>query len=273
LDNDAERFKAYSVPAIDRALSVLELLAESRRGFSLSEVSPRLSLPKSSTHLILLTLQKRGYLQMNSQTGHYCFGLRLMSLSRSTLENLDLREEAKPFLCSLMKKTGLTVHMAVLERHEAVVIEKIEAPGMLRLTSYVGRRLDVNCTGVGKALIAFLSDEEFAKLIRGPSFPRHNHRTITSNSELRRELARVRELGYSLDDQEDEPGFRCIGAPLFGSSGAVVAAVSVAGTTLQIPLEKVPTLGAQVKRAAAEISSSLGYVPNGGSRVISEGGK
>src|SRR5215472_17092606 len=121
--------KAYSVPSIERALTVLEFLAQSRRGYSISELSRRLGIPKSSTHLILTTLERRGFLQKNSQTGRYCFGLQLVSLSRSALENLDLREEAKPFLQSLMQETGLTVHLAVLERNEAVIIEKVEGPG------------------------------------------------------------------------------------------------------------------------------------------------
>lgn len=85
------------MPSIERALTVLEFLAHSRRGFSISEMSRRLGIPKSSTHLILTTLERRGFLQKNTQTSRYCFGLQLLSLSRSALENLDLREEAKPF--------------------------------------------------------------------------------------------------------------------------------------------------------------------------------
>src|SRR5690242_6660482 len=116
----------YSVPSIDRALAVFELLAQSRGGFSVSEISRKLTLPKSSVHLMIGTLERRGYLQRHALSGKYCFGLKLVSLSRTALENLDLREEAKPHLQALMRKTGLTVHMAVLERNEAVIIEKIE---------------------------------------------------------------------------------------------------------------------------------------------------
>jgi len=250
--------KAYAVPSIERAITVLEFLAQSRRGFSVSEMSRRLGIPKSSTHLILNTLERRGFLQKNTQTGRYCFGLRLVSLSRSALENLDLREEAKPFLQSLMRKTGLTVHLAVLERNEAVIVEKVEAPGLLKLATWIGRRLDVNCTGVGKALIAFLPEDEFEQVIRAKGFPRHNDRTITSTSALKRELAEVRQLGYAFDDEEDEIGLRCVGAPIFDAHQRTVAAVSVAGTTSQIPLELVPALAGTVKQAAEAISERLG---------------
>src|ERR1039458_6362279 len=135
--------KGTSVPAIERALRVLEFLAQSKSGFSASEISRKLGLPKSSTYLIVGTLERLGFLQKNSHSGKYCFGLKLISLSHSALKNLNLREEAKPFLHSLMQETQLTVHMAVLERTEAVIIEKIPAPGMIRLASWVGRRLDV----------------------------------------------------------------------------------------------------------------------------------
>jgi len=250
--------KAYAVPSIERAITVLEFLAQSRRGFSVSEMSRRLGIPKSSTHLILNTLERRGFLQKNTQTGRYCFGLRLVSLSRSALENLDLREEAKPFLQSLMRKTGLTVHLAVLERNEAVIVEKVEAPGLLKLATWIGRRLDVNCTGVGKALIAFLPEDEFEQVIRAKGFPRHNDRTLISTSALKRELAEVRQLGYAFDDEEDESGLRCVGAPIFDAHQRTVAAVSVAGTTSQIPLERVPALAGTVKQAAEAISERLG---------------
>ena len=252
--------KEYSVPSIERALSVLECLARAKRGFSLSEIGRRLRIPKSSAHLILSTLERRGFLQRNTKTNRYCFGLQLVSLSRSALENLDLREEAKPFLCSLMQESGFTVHMAVLERDEAVIIEKVEAPGFVRLASWVGRRLDVNCSGVGKALLAFLPDDELDCLLRTKDFARHNSRTIISTTILRRELILVRQAGYALDNEEDEPGVRCIGAPVFDEKGKAVAAISIAGVASQIGIDRVPVLARLVTRAAGRISARMGYV-------------
>jgi DNA-binding IclR family transcriptional regulator len=249
--------KGCSVPAIERALAVLEFLAQSKSGFSTSEISRRLQLPKSSTYLIVETLERQGFLQKNSQTGRYCFGLKLFSLSRNAFENLDLREEAKPFLRSLMQETQITVHMAVLERTEAVIIEKVEAPGMIRMATWVGRRLDVNCTAVGKALLAFVSEEELDEIARLKGFPRHNDDTITALHALKRELAQVRTLGYSLDDEEDEIGLRCIGAPVFDGNSQSIAAISVSGTVSQVTYERIPAMASMVKRTAAQISSRL----------------
>jgi DNA-binding IclR family transcriptional regulator len=251
--------KADSVPSVERALTVLELLTQSRKGFSISEVSRKLSLPKSSVHLILTTLERRGYLQKHSHTGKYHFGLKLVSLSRTAIESLELREEARPFLETLMRKTGLTVHMAVLERNEAVIIEKIQPLSLIQLATWIGRRMDVNCTGAGKALIAYLPPDEFDLEIKSKGLAKHNHKTIVSLNKLRQELSRIREQGYAFDDEEDEIGLRCIGAPVFDNSEKVVASISVSGTTVQITMERVPALARTVKRIAASISSQIGY--------------
>jgi DNA-binding IclR family transcriptional regulator len=252
--------KSSPVPAIERALMLLEFLAQSKSGFSTSEISRRLGLPKSSTYLIVETLEKRGFLQKNRQNGRYYLGLKLIALSRHAIENLDLREEAKPFLRSLMQETQLVVHMAVLDGAEAMLIDKMEALGTGRQTSFVGRRLDVHSTGVGKALVAYISEEELALIARQKGFPRRNDNTITTLAALRRELAQVRSLGYSLDNEEDEIGERCIGAPVFDRNSTVVAAISVAGTLNQIPDERIPDLANAVKRTAAQISSHLSSI-------------
>ncbi len=254
--------KPYSVPSVSRALRILELLAQSKRGLTLSDISRKLALPKSSVHLLVKTLEVMGYLKSNRVNGKYNFGLKLVSLSHTALENLDLREQARPFLQDLMLRTGLTVHMAVLEQAEAVIIEKVEAPGMLRLATWVGRRLDANSSGVGKALLAFGADANIEQRLTGRAMARHNKNTIASPDRLARELKKVRELGYAFEDEEGEIGFRCIGVPIYDSADRVISAVSVAGTTAQIPKERVAKLASVVQATALEISTHLGYKMN-----------
>lgn len=245
--------KGYLLPSADRVISIFEFLAKTKRGFSVSAISRNLALPKSSTFLTLATLVNRGYL-VKSATGKYYFGPNLVKLSREILGNLDLRDVAKPFLNSLMRKTGLTVHLAVLAGNEAVLIDRSCPRGLNVGADWIGRALDINCTGVGKALIAFLPEEQFNQLTTARSFARHNENTIVTLRGLKRELARVRELGYALDDEEDEIGLRCIGTPIFDSEHGTVGAVSVAGTTEDIPLERVQNLASTVKETATEIS-------------------
>jgi DNA-binding IclR family transcriptional regulator len=138
-----------------------------------------------------------------------------------------------------------------------VIIDRVEPPGLIAGADWIGRRLDINWTGLGKALVAFLSEERFSQLITGKRFAKHNDNTIVSIKALRRELAKVRELDYAIDDGEDGIGLRCVGAPVFDGSRRVIAAISAAGTTEQIPIDRIRTLAVVVKQAAAEISSHL----------------
>ena len=248
----------YSVPSVSRAMKILELLAQSQRGLTLSDISRRLGLPKSSTHVLIKTLENIGYLKSSKLTGKFCFGLKLVSLSNMALENLDLREQARPFLQDLMLRSGLTVHLAILEGAEAVIIEKVEAPGMLRLATWVGRRLDANSSGVGKALLAFSDEELTGPRFRGRPMARNNRNTISSPERLARELKKVRELGYAFEDEEGEIGFRCIGAPICNSGNRAIASISVAGTTSQISNDRVARLAAMVKATAQQIAAQIG---------------
>ena len=249
--------RTYLVPSTMRAMRVLEFLAHSKRGASVSNVSRSLALPKSSTYLLLKTLEQEGYLQRSAWSGKFYFGVRLVRLCRSALANLDLREVARPWLTNLMRQTGITVHLAVLECNEAVIIDRISPPGSTAGADWVSRRLDVNCTGVGKALAAYLPAEQFEQLITAQRFARHNDNTIVTVPGLKKELSKVREQGYALDDEEDEIGVRCVGVPILDSNRQAFAAISLAGTTQLIPLERVEGLANSLKQTASEISFQI----------------
>jgi IclR family transcriptional regulator, KDG regulon repressor len=246
--------KRKLLPSVDRTISVLEFIANSKRGCSVSEISRNLALPKSSTFLVLATLVNRGYVKKNAETDKYYFGINLVKLSRKVLANLDLRDIARPFINSLMKKTGLVVHLAILADTEAVLVDRASPRGSFVGADWIGRALDINCSGVGKALVAFLPEDQFNQLIGVKRLAKHNENTIVTIRSLKRELALVREQGYALDDEEDELGLRCIGTPIFDAEHKTVAAVSVAGTTEDIPLERVRALAVILRQTADEIS-------------------
>ena len=251
--------KTRSVPALERALMILELLAKSRRGLALSELARNLQLPKSSTHCLLLTLERRGYLHRHEHTRRYLFGLKLFSLANMALAGIELREQAAPFLRTLMEATGLTVHMAILDQDDVVLADKVEPQGLFKLATWIGKRMDAHCTGVGKALIAHISEEELDLLIKEHRLPRHNENTIASSRKLKEQLAKVRKLGYAVDNEEDEIGLRCIGSPVFDNTGRVTAAISIAGTVSQITDGNLSALADKVKKTASAISQQLGF--------------
>jgi DNA-binding IclR family transcriptional regulator len=257
LDFPAGKAGTPSVPSVERTLAILEMISKARTGLTLPELSRRLGLPKSSTHCLLLTLERCGYLTRSGRGHRYMFGLKLFSLANIAVNGIRLRDQAFPTLQALALLSGLTVHMAILDHGEALIIEKIEPPGVLQQATWLGKRLDLHCSAVGKALLAYLPDEELARVVGTRRLPRHNDNTITSIRRLQQDLAETKHRGYSVESEEDEIGMCCIGAPVFGELGEVVAAVSVAGTTQQIKLENISSLGKLVGEKAAEIGAAV----------------
>ena len=184
--------KTHSVPSLEKALTLLELLAKSKAGLTLPDLVLRTGIPKSSAHCLMVTLERRGYLHRNERTGRYMFGLQLFSLANMAVSGLSLRDEGASFLRDLATKTRLTAHMAILDQHEAVLISKFEPSGLFRLATWIGKRMDLHCTGLGKALLAHLPPEEINRIIDGHPLPRHNDNTLFSRSRLTEELARNR---------------------------------------------------------------------------------
>lgn len=249
-----------SVPAVERALNLMESLAHSKNGLSLSQFVESSNLPKSSIHCLLLTLERMGYLHRSAQTGRYMFGLKLFGLANTSLSGLPIREQAAPFLMQLMEQTGLTVHMGVLDRYEAVLVAKYNPPGSTGLATWRGKRMEVHCTGIGKALGAYMPEDDLKTLYRLRKFPRHNENTLSTLRKVQEEFARIRERSYAIDDEEDEIGWRCLGAPVYDDTGAPVAAVSIAGTIHQIRADNLPQLADILKACTTAISYSWGYL-------------
>jgi DNA-binding IclR family transcriptional regulator len=249
--------KTQTVPALDRALSILELLAKSRAGLTLPELVEQSGFPRSSVHYLLVTLERRGYVQRNERTSRYLFGVNLVHLANSAWSGLSLRQQAAPFLSGLVRRAQLTAHMAILRDNEAVIVAKHSPIDGTRMATWVGKRMDVHCTGLGKALIAYLDEPQLECILREHGLPRHNENTIASPKKLREELSRVVQNGFSLDDEEDEVGLRCIGAPVFDCDGRVIAAVSLSGTSSQFNESSYTFLIRETKNTAAEVGEAI----------------
>ena len=254
--------KTPSVPALERGLHVLELVAKSKSGLTFSQLARSLSYPASSIHCLLLTLERQGYLYRSEATGRYLCGMKLVRIANSALDGIVLREKASPLLRDLCQKTGLTVHMAIRERNEAMLIAKVSSMGGQHVSTWIGKRIDVHCTSLGKCLIAWLPEAEVDDLIREHGLLRYNENTLATARKLKQDLEKTRMRGYAIDDQEEEIGMCCIGAPVFDPAGNVIAAVSVSGTTAQIDLDNCRELIEAVRRTGSVIvipaASSLG---------------
>lgn len=252
--------KTPSVPALQRGLAILERIARSRRGLTFAQLARHFGdVPKSSVHTLVLTLEREGYLAREHDTGRYVTGAKLVHIAGVTLDSVVLRERATPLLHSLVADTRMTAHLAVLEREEVTIVAKVDRPGTHRIATWVGKRMDAHCTSLGKCLIAHVPEEDVDRLIAHHGLLRHNEYTIVSPARLKQELARVRALGYAIDDQEEELGGRCVGAPVWNRDNRVVAAVSISGNTERITAETLDGFVRRVRQAADAISRELGH--------------
>jgi len=245
------------VPALERGLAILELIAKSRNGLTFSQVSRSLDFPKSSIHCLLVTFERLGYLQRLESSGRFVAGLNLVRIATVASHGIALRQKAGPVLAELAQRSSLTVHMAVLENNEALLIAKVEPLRTRPVATWVGKRIDYHCTSLGKALIAWMPDDEIRRLVKERHMLRHNENTIFTLPRLKEELMRTRRAGYAVDDEEEEIGIRCVGAPVLGATGKVEASVSVSGTVEQIPTEEIPRIGVLLQEAAFEMSRRL----------------
>lgn len=258
------------VTSIDRAVTILEMLSQSKKGLTNSEVSRKLNLPKSTISYILRTLKQRGYLHKDNVLGKYRLTAKLFSVGSQGLRAMELHDIALPILQDLVDRTGLTSHLAILDGYEAVYIEKVDKPGFIMMNTWVGRRLDVHCTAVGKALIAHLPQQAVEEIVKAKGLPKNTPKTITSPSQLFLELAKVRAAGYALDNSENSLDVKCIAASIFNMQGKVEAALSLTGTESQMRLHKLESYVKLIKQAAKNISRQLGYDPSGHRAELSE---
>src|SRR5215471_12745124 len=245
--------------AVERALAIMESIAHRAAGLTNAEIARKLTIPKSSASYILKTLERTGYLRRERGTGKYLLGLKLLSLTRAVDVASDLRELARPTMRALVESTQLTAHLAILDRGEAVYIEKVDTPGFIKMDTWIGRRMDVHSTSVGKALLAMLSEAETDAILAERGLNPRTAKTITDASKLMAEFKRIRSLGFAVDDEENSQGVRCVAAAILDAFGRPRAALGLSGTTAQIGRGSVARLGGIVSEAAKEISVRIGY--------------
>lgn len=239
--------------SIARALAVLEFLDTSQRGWNISELSRKLDVPKSTMHLIVSTLGRLGYVSREPGSRDYTLSIKVYELGRSLMKNVLLPNIALPHLEDLVRKLRLTAHLAILEHDQAIYVQKVDCPGMIKFDTYVGKRTNLHCTAIGKVLLAHSPEHKTNHILEREPFARYTRHTITAAISLRKELARVRERGYAVDDQEEELDVRCVGVPLFRPSGEFVAALGVTGTVGQIRVEMIEGVAASMRETGRNI--------------------
>jgi IclR family acetate operon transcriptional repressor len=243
--------------SIDKALTVLEALAEHHR---VTDIAAGTGLPKSTVHRILQSLVGWGFARTDG-TGGYVPGPRILTLAGKVMSRFDPAQHADSALQGLRDRTGFTVHFAIRSGDEAVYVQKLEGLRPYQMASRVGMSMRLHSTSIGKAILAQLRDDEVTAITSRTGLERRTPQTITDGAALLRHLAEVRRRGYSVDDEENETGIRCVGAPVFDHTGAVMGGISVSGLAFEVAPDD-DALGTEVVGAAREVSLALGAPPD-----------
>ncbi|WP_030749986.1 IclR family transcriptional regulator [Streptomyces sp. NRRL F-5135] len=236
---------------VDRALSILPLLAEGPA--DLGQVAERLGVHKSTALRLLRTLHEHG-LVYRQQDQRYRLGARLFALAQEATENLDVREIAHPHLVALNERCGHTVHLAVREDDEVLYIDKVDSRYPVRMYSRIGRPVAITVAAVAKLLLAGAPEAERRALAERLDYPMYTARSTPDAASYLKELATVREQGWATDLGGHEESINCVGAPIRGADGRVVAAMSVSAPNVVVSADELLALLPLVRRTADAIS-------------------
>jgi DNA-binding IclR family transcriptional regulator len=248
------------VKSAHRALSILELLAQSDRPLTFAEIGTALSLPRSSLFGLLNTLRDRGWIDLAEGERGYRLGIRTLEAGNAYQRSLDLLVIAKPHMERIRDVLDETVQISVLEGRHNVYLDKVEGGQRLRLDSEVGRRLPAHATALGKVLLADLDVDTVAKLFDGIELETFTATTIGSLGALHESLATIRTQGFSEDREEYTVGVRCVALPIHNHTGRTIAAVSVSFPTVRFTPERGERARMLLEDATRAISARLGYV-------------
>lgn len=244
-------------------LSILDLFTLEEPVLGVGEMARRLGVHKSSASRLAATLSTAGYLQATDRPGRYQLGAKLVRLAGLVPQTADLSRAALPILRPLVKRIGDTGHLVSLDGAEVVTLAVVEGWRNMRMHSVVGKRSPAHATATGRALLASLPPESVSQLHEGRQLEQRTPRTITTVEALLAQLELVRAQGFAFDDEELEPGLRCVAAPVFDHAGRAVAAIGISAPASRLAGESVNALAADVKEAAAAISLRLGAATDG----------
>ena len=244
--------------SLTRALTLLERLAESPAGINLTDLSQQLGMPPATVHRLLSTFEELNFIEHEPETGLWCVGLKAFTVGNAFLERRDFVATSRPYMQDLVERCGETVNLGVIDDDDVVFISQVESQEMMRMIVTLGSRSPIHASGVGKAILASLSEQSVAQILQHKGLPRFTDHTIDRPDELREALEVIRKQGYALDDEEHAVGLRCVAASIFDENGVALAAISLSGPKARIVDNRLHELGTAVRQTADDITAALG---------------
>ncbi|HEX3435995.1 MAG TPA: IclR family transcriptional regulator [Pseudacidobacterium sp.] len=253
--------QVYKLQALDRAIALLDFLADNDHPKSLTEVADALDLHISTAHRFLMVLEQHRIVE-RSNRGRFRLGLRLYDYGSRALEQHDLREAAAPHLRTLVNEVGETAHLSILDHDQIVYLDKVEPQRSIRMISRIGSASPAYCTAAGRAMLAALPPEVLEKHLMKMRLQQFTEKTKATPDEVAKEIERTRRRGYGIDDGEREEGVRCLGVAILAPDGSARSAISISGPPFRITKQKLPSIVANLQKCVRAIERDRGYRMN-----------
>lgn len=251
---------AGGVQTLDRAVTLLRHLAGAN-GLSLTEAAAACGLPPSTAYRMLTSLQHHGIVAFDEADQLWSIGAECFRIGAAFLRRRKLAEHGRQVMQALVADSGETANLAVADEDGVVFVSQVETHEPIRAFFRPGTRAPFHASGVGKAILAYLPQQQAAALLERLTLDRFTPNTVTDRMKLLRDLARIRPRGWALDDEEGNPGMRCVAAPIFNEYGEPIAGLSLSGPSVRMTRETVAALGPRVRDAAVAITRSIGGTP------------
>ncbi|WP_424627726.1 IclR family transcriptional regulator [Bradyrhizobium sp. SYSU BS000235] len=258
-DTDSE-VKDGGVQSVDRALLLIETLAEDDEGYRLTDLAIRTGLSPSTIHRLLTTLENRRFVQFDREGATWHVGAKSFAVGATFARRRNFVTQAMPFLRRLRDETRETANLAAVDEGAMVILTRLESREIMRSVTKVGGRVPMVASGLGKALLSTYSEEDVFAIIRREGMPKLTSKSIVRAGELCKSLHDIRERGYSVDDEEAQVGLRCVSAVVYDDRSEPLAAISVSGKASRVPDDRLPVLGQFVRQVADELTTALGGV-------------
>jgi IclR family transcriptional regulator, acetate operon repressor len=245
------------VQSVDRALLIIETLAEDDEGYRLTDLAVRTGLSPSTVHRLLTTLEKRRFVQFDRQESMWHIGAQSFAVGSTFVRRRNFVAQALPYLRKLRDQTRETANLAVVDAGAMVVLTRVESREIMWSVTKVGGRVPMVASGLGKALLSTYSEQDVFAIIQREGMPRLTSRSIVRAGELCKSLHDIRQQGYSVDDEEALIGLRCVSAVVYDDCSEPLAAISVSGKASRVSNDRLPVLGKLVQEVAAELTRAL----------------
>ena len=241
-----------------RSMQILERLAQSNSGLTLSELSQQLGIATATVFRLLYTFEELGYVTQNKQFGLWSIGVKTYTVGTAFLNHRDVVSLARSYMVALMEFSGETVNLSIVDNGKVVFISQVESFEMMRMIVHLGSSAPIHASGAGKALLATMTSSQVSKILLKRGLDRITENTINSADKLKLELKTTQSRGYAIDDEEHAIGLRCVASPIYNEFGGASMAISISGPKVRISDQRLNILGSKVAEIATQITQVSG---------------